>query len=186
MIQIRKAESKDDLLQIINLQKRNLQTSLSHFEIEKEGFVTCIHDVSLLEKMNHPFQHILAVNENDEVVGYCLVMLPKWRNELDVLKSMFDTIEASIFINEMIKEEEYIVVGQVCVGKNYRKQGVFRKMYHYYKEAYARNFKYCITEIAVSNKRSFNAHQSIGFQLLKRYLSDDGKEWDLIIWDWIC
>ena len=166
------------------MQKRNLQSSLSHAEIEEEGFVTCIHDLALLEKMNHPYQHILAVNEKEEVVGYCLVMLPQWRNELAVLKSMFDTIEASVFADETIKEEEYLTVGQVCIGKDYRKQGVFRKMYDYYKGAYAKYFKYCITEIAVSNKRSFNAHQSVGFQLLKNYLSDDGKEWDLVIWDW--
>ena len=175
--------SEDHLKQILNLQKMNLRRSISADEVRNEGFVTCEHSFDLLQKMNHPHPHIIALSD-DRVVGYCLVMSPIWRKELPVLHSMFEKIEQQSWKTCSIKSEDYIAMGQVCIGQEFRKKGLFRKMYAYYKEQLSPWFRYCITEVDQANTRSLNAHDSIGFQHLHSFDGGDGHQWELIIWDW--
>ncbi len=180
---ITRATHKDYIHQILALQRANLKSALTTEEIKREGFVTCEHDIDLLVKMNQPDQHIISLFK-DQVVGYCLVMSPIWRNELEVLKSMFDKIESTKYKNNLISPDSYIVVGQVCIHKDHRKKSLLRKMYQHYKECLSPSYQYCITEIATSNVRSLHAHEANGFKHLLSYKSEDGKSWELVIWDW--
>ena len=176
--------SKDQHIHdILRLQPPNVKQVLSSNEIDVEGFVTCEHDFELLNKMNQPDGHIIAVAD-DTVVGYCLVMSPIWRNEVEVIQAMFDAIEKMSWHGRPILPEDYVVMGQVCIDKSFRKRGVFRSMYQYYKEVLSSKFKYCITEVATSNHRSLNAHSAIGFENLLSYVAPDQKSWELILWDW--
>lgn len=175
--------SDDQINEILCLQSANHKSSLSIEEIIKEGFVTCKHDFSLLQKMNQPLPHIIATFK-EAVVGYCLVMSAEHRNELEVLKSMFQMIEKQSMHNQIIVPEDYITMGQVCIDKNHRKKGLFKKMYHHFKKQLSPHYKYCITEVATSNVRSLNAHEAVGFENLLSYKADDGNDWELIIWDW--
>ena len=117
------ATSLYELEQILELQQRNLPTQLSPAEKAEEGFVTVSHTLELLERMNSACPHTLA-KDGDRVVGYALSMHPKFRNEIDVLKPMFDQIETAVSENE-----QYIVMGQICIDKAYRKKGIFRGLY---------------------------------------------------------
>ncbi len=182
-ISITKVSSDNQLEQILALQQANLKTSLTTDEILSEGFVTCKHDFDLLKKMNQPNPHVIILDK-DSVVGYCLVMSPNWRGELDVLDSMFERIEHTSFQNQNILSTDYIIVGQVCIHKDYRGKGLFRRMYQFYKGCLADQFKYCITEVEASNVRSLEAHRALGFCTLLCYQPGDGHDWELIIWDW--
>ena len=171
------------IYQILDLQRRNLKVALTKSEVAAEGFVTCEHDFELLQKMNQPDAHIIALSD-DQVIGYCLVMAPIWRNEVEVIRSMFDTIEKCSWNGKMITVEDYVTMGQVCVDKKFRKRGVFRAMYEHYRKVLHQKFKFSITEVATSNVRSLSAHYAIGFQPLLSYTAPDGKSWELVIWDW--
>lgn len=168
------AQSRKELEQILELQQRNLPQILSRVEMEKEGFVTVSHNLDLLERMNAVCQHIIAKKEG-KVIGYALSMHPDFGNEIEVLKPMFDEINSSA-----LKGEKYIVMGQICIAKEYRGLGVFRQLYKTMQHAIQPQFQYIITEVDAENLRSLNAHYAIGFKDLRRYRSG-GQEWHLIV-----
>jgi hypothetical protein len=73
-------------------------------------------------------------------------------------------------IDNCLKEEEsYIVMGQICVDKQFRKQGVFRGLYHFMKQEMASKYNMIITEVDIANTRSLNAHYAIDFKTLYSY-----------------
>jgi len=102
--------SQEQLEQISQLQVDNLKRSLTPPEIAKEGFVTCEHSIDLLHKMNHPDGHIIAVKDG-EVAGYCLVMSSLWREDIEVLKPMFEMIDELASNHEELSPDNYIVMG---------------------------------------------------------------------------
>ena len=172
-IEIRQVQNKLELEQILALQRENIPNALLKSEMEKEGFVTIVHTFELLNTMNKVCPHIIA-KENDRVVGYALCMHPKFGNKIDLLKPMFKEIDSVLSMGE-----KYIVMGQVCIDKAYRKMGVFHKLYRKMQEVVKPDFNYIITEVDASNKRSLNAHLAIGFVELKTY-SSNGRIWHLI------
>lgn len=105
-------------------------------------------------------------------------MLASFRNEIEILISMFDKIDKLI-----PKDKNYVVMGQICVDKNYRKQGIFRGMYDFYKKELSTEYDYLVTEVSVLNKRSMMAHEFIGFKTIETYTSNE-IIWNIISWDW--
>nr|WP_299072321.1 GNAT family N-acetyltransferase [uncultured Allomuricauda sp.] len=174
MIAYKQASTQKELEQILVLQQQNLSGSLSNTEKEQEGFLTVEHSFGILEEMNAACGHIIAV-EHEKVIGYALCMHPKFCNSIEVLKPMFQEI------NKVIKNNcNYMVMGQICVSKEYRGKGVFRRLYKTMKEKLPMGFDTIITEVDAKNQRSLHAHEAVGFQELKRYLIDN-KEWSLIL-----
>ncbi|UJH66118.1 GNAT family N-acetyltransferase [Allomuricauda sp. SCSIO 65647] len=176
MVRFKQASLDSELLQILDLQQQNLSENLTQEEKSKEGFLTVEHTFGLLRKMNDVSPHTIAV-DGDRVVGYALSMHPKFGNEINVLKPMFNEISKSNFC-----ESDYIVMGQICIAKEYRGKGIFRELYQKMKQFLSPTFNKIITEVDAKNVRSLNAHYTIGFTLLKRYISKE-KEWHLIVWE---
>jgi GNAT superfamily N-acetyltransferase len=173
----KRASTLDELEQIRTLQLQNSSQNISSEEKLQEGFVTVQHSVALLEQMNSACAHIIA-KDNDAVVGFALVMLSGFRNEIKALIPMFERID------ELVpKDKTYVVMGQICVDKNHRKQGIFRGLYHFYREELQHQFDYLITEVAAINLRSMQAHEAIGFKIIDTY-NEDGIVWNIILWDW--
>jgi ribosomal protein S18 acetylase RimI-like enzyme len=175
-VQYTRASSKNELLQILELQKKNAITSVDKKEQENEGFVTLSHSYEILKQMNDACPHIIA-KDGDLVVGYALVMLKEFRDKISILSAMFETA------TELLGDKKYLAMGQVCISKQYRKQGVFKGMYQFYKEELENDFDCLLTEVATNNQRSLNAHLNVGFKILKTQ-NTDGVSWELIIWDW--
>lgn len=173
MVTYKRATNASDLKQILELQQRNLFDRVSVEELHKEGFLTVSHSFELLKKMNAVCPHIIA-KANDKVVGYTLCMHPKFSNEIEILKPMFQEIETII-----PKIENYIIMGQVCVAKNYRGKGVFRKLYQNMGDFLKLEFDTIITEVDAKNDRSLKAHYAVGFKLLKSH-SSWRQDWELI------
>lgn len=172
--------TQDELKGILELQKINLPQNISKEELESQGFVTVNHDLDLLSRMNSPYQHIIA-KEGDNVVGYTLVMLRKWKNDIPVLVDMFDQIDSIIYAGEKLSETKYFIMGQVCVAKSHRGQGVFAGLYSEMKKRMCHDFDYIITEIASKNYRSLRAHEKVGFEVIKTYQIGDGEKWVLVL-----
>lgn len=114
---------------------------------------------------------------NDRVVGYTLCMLKEFKMEIEVLKPMFREIEACLNSGQ-----RYVVMGQVCIDKVFRKQGIFRGLYEYMKQQLRSDFDMIITEVDFANTRSLEAHYAIGFALMQSYKSE-GHDWALISLD---
>jgi len=170
------ADTDLDLQQILALQAENLSTNISGEVAKKEGFVTVQHDFGLLKRMNTPYPHTVAT-ANGKVVGYTLVMLRSFAAEIPVLLPMFDRINEAVFDGVKLGDSRYFIMGQVCIAKEYRGQGVFAGLYQKMAEAMAPDFDFIITEIATRNLRSIRAHRKVGFRPVMVY--DDGEEWEV-------
>jgi GNAT superfamily N-acetyltransferase len=177
MITYGRAESDDDLKHILALQKKNLPHAIaSAEEIAEEGFVTVSHTFDLLKEMNGVCAHIVAKYE-DIVVGYALCLHTQFADDIDILKPMFEQIDIL-----MPSRDKYIVMGQICIDKAFRRRGIFRKLYGTMQSLVKpEGFDAILTLVDAINTRSLQAHYAVGFELLKSY-DDDSKprKWMLI------
>ena len=175
--------SKNDLEGILDLQKRNLASSLTEGEIQNEGFVTVDHSYQQLEGLNAHEKHIIA-KDNEKVIGYLLAMTKQSRLDIPVLIPMFELFDTISYNNKKISGYNYLVVGQVCIDKAYRGQGILDHCYETYRQHYSTKYDFAITEIATTNSRSLKAHKRIGFKEINIYISPDQTEWSVVLWDW--
>lgn len=164
-LEYKQASTLTELEQILDLQGRNLPESLSQEELSREGFVTVRHNLKLLQEMNSHCGHIIA-KDGDKVVGYALCMHPRFAEIIPVLRPMFAKITAIL-----PKDLPYMVMGQICIDKDYRSKGVFRALYTCMKGILADDFDLIVTEVDTTNVRSVRAHEAVGFKELCRYTS---------------
>jgi L-amino acid N-acyltransferase YncA len=183
MITYSTANSKADLEGILKLQKSNLRQNLDADEIQSQGFVTIDHSYDLLKKLNDHEKHVIA-KDDENVIGYVLAMTKFSKSDIPILFDMFDSLETVLYKGKKISDYNYIVVGQVCVAKEYRGQGIFDHCYATYKEFYKDKYDFAITEIAKSNSRSLNAHKRIGFEEIHSHVGLDKTEWIVVLWNW--
>ncbi len=183
MLTYRQATTQADIDGILHLQKINVKQSLSSDEIQSQGFVTVNHTPELLMLLNDRERHIIATDAG-KVVGYVLAMTEESRFDIPILIPMFEVFDQVPYKGKAISDYHYLVVGQVCIDKEYRGQGIFDACYRTYKEQYSTTYDFAITEIARSNPRSLNAHARIGFEEIHAYTNADGTEWAVVVWDW--
>lgn len=183
MITYTTSRSFTDLEGILDLQRENLRSSLSPGDIASQGFVTVRHSMNDLKKMNDIEQHVIA-KDGDSVAAYLLAMTKESRDDIPVLIPMFETFDSLDFQGRKLSDCHFIVVGQACVGKEYRGQGVFDGCYKHYKEVLKKKYDFAITEIATSNTRSLRAHERVGFKTIHQYVAPDGEQWDIVLLEW--
>jgi predicted GNAT superfamily acetyltransferase len=183
MIEITISASADDLAGIIELQRANLPVNLSAEEIQQQGFVTVQHSMADLQQM-HRYEKNIIAKDGDKIAAYLLGMTAHSKADIPVLVPMFEVFDEIIFNGKPVAGYNYIVVGQVCIGKKYRGQGILDKCYAAYREHFTGRYDFAITEIDTSNQRSINAHLRIGFREVHRYTVPQGTEWSIVIWDW--
>jgi ribosomal protein S18 acetylase RimI-like enzyme len=165
-----------ELHQILKLQEQNLKVVLSTQERQKEGFVTLKHSFEMLKKMNDACAHCIAKYDG-EVVGYALSMMQDFKNDILLLVPMFNEIDK--VLEEKGLNRNYIAMGQICVDKNFRGQGVFRGLYKFMANQLKGKYDAIITEVDTQNIRSSNAHKAVGFEVLKNY-SFNNQNWEVI------
>jgi predicted GNAT superfamily acetyltransferase len=177
------ADTAAELWGILDLQKANHTHRITQEEAENQGFVTVNHSFEQLQKMNEVEKHLIA-KENDKVIAYILAMTVHAQFDIPILVPMFELFKQIIFKGKAVSDYQYMVVGQVCVAKEYRGQGLFDACYAEYKKCFQEKYDFAITEIACANTRSRNAHKRVGFQEVMTYTSPDKIEWSIVIWDW--
>ncbi|RXJ49782.1 GNAT family N-acetyltransferase [Gelidibacter gilvus] len=158
MITFETTDKKEDLQEILNLQKANLKKNLSKEDAEKDGFVTVDHDWESLIGLTNIEPHAVA-KDNGKVVGYVLAMTKKSRFDIPLIAPMFNEFKRIPFRGKTIADFNYMVVGQTCVHKDYRGQGLIEGLFQHYKTSFSEHYEFSITEIASSNIRSLKAHQ---------------------------
>ena len=106
--------------------------------IKNQGFVTVVHSLEDLKKLNSQEQH-LVMKDGDTIVGYLLAMTKYSRHDIPVLIPMFDVFDKLAYKKKLIASSNYIVVGQVCIDKNYRGMGLLDNSYATYKKKLKKN-----------------------------------------------
>ena len=177
---ISSCQKHSDLHAIKSLQEQNLKRNLKPEEISSQGFVTLEHDLKLLSEMNTKTPHIVC-KKSDRLVAYALSMHPEFRNRIPLLETMFQQIEKSTYQGIELRNSSFLVMGQICIHKDFRGKGIFTRLYEKMVEYYNREFKYIITEVDTSNKRSLRAHEKAKFETLLKYNSDGESTWIILI-----
>lgn len=179
-IQYTHPTTRQQIQQMLELQQRNLPKNITKAEAQEQGFVTVEHDENLLWEMNQEYPHTVAT-DGESIVGYTLVMTKDFKDRIPVLFPMFEQIDQLSYKGNPLVETGYFIMGQVCIDKNYRGQGIFKNMYQAMCEQLKGKFDYMITEVSLRNARSLRAHEKVGFKTLLEYVSPDGEQWRLII-----
>ena len=170
----------EELAQILTLQQANHASSLSDADAARDGFVTVMHSFDLLKKMNGAAPQIIA-KDDAAVIGYALVMLRSFSQMIPVLQPMFDRLSNIAFDDKKITDHLFYVMGQICVGEDYRGKGVFDSLYKKHKELNGPKYDLCVTSVSTRNKRSMRAHERVGFETVHTF-RDQTDEWNILVW----
>ena len=98
------------------------------------------------------------------------------------LHGMFEQIEAGTCNGKPIRDSRYVVMGQVCIGQEFRGKGIFKMLYQRLQQQMRADFDLVATEVSTRNGRSMRAHSAIGFRDI--HPDDTANEWRVIAWDW--
>ena len=132
--------------------------------------------------MNASSSAIIA-KDGDKVVGYALVVTKDIRKGHKLIEGLFDAIDACEYNGKLLRDVNYVVVGQLCVAKEYRGQDLVQKLYGHFRDCLSIEFTYLVTDVAKANVRSLKAHKKRGFQVINE-LTYGGFGWDIVLWDW--
>jgi ribosomal protein S18 acetylase RimI-like enzyme len=174
--------SQLELQQILLLQEENLVKHIDETEMKSQGFVTLRHDLIILEQM-HSLAPSVIIKDDDKVVAYALTMLQECRQLIPDLEPMFALLDKLSWNSKSLTDHSFYVMGQICVAKAYRGQGLFDDLYKHHKKIYHPKFDLIITEIATRNQRSIRAHERVGFKTIHTH-QDELDEWAVVGWDW--
>ncbi|WP_342381277.1 GNAT family N-acetyltransferase [Myxococcus stipitatus] len=174
--------STAQLARIIELQRKNLKQTLDAAEMRDQGFVTVEHELPVLERM-HALAPSIIARHGEDVVAYALSMPRECRAMLPVLVPMFDILDRLEYRGRAMKDLRFYVMGQICVDKAHRGQGLVEQLYDKHREVYRERFDLLVTEVSVRNTRSLRVHERVGFKTVHTY-RDATDEWAVVAWDW--
>jgi L-amino acid N-acyltransferase YncA len=176
------ANTQSDLEAILLLQRKNLAQNVSEEEKFDQGFVMVSHQLSDLQNFSK-YAPQLILKEEEKVVGYLLAMSKSLRETVPMLKPMFEQIDQITYSGKEIRDSNYLIVGQVCVGKEFRGLGLIDEMFAEYRKIFKEEYDFAITEIVTTNSRSIRAHLRVGFEIIHTF-QDEFQEWNIVLWDW--
>lgn len=174
MATVRRAE-QGDLPRILELQRKNLDRSVSPEEASSQGFVTVEHTLEALSRM-HALEPGIVASEGEALCAYALVMPVECRDLVPELRPMFQRLEG-------LGCGRFYVMGQICIDRAFRGSGLFDRLYAAHRQHFSGRFDRVVTEVATRNTRSMRAHERVGFREILRY-RDAIDEWSVVAWDW--
>ena len=180
MITLQLVTTEQEMEGVLALQQANLRKNITQEEAESQGFLMAEYDLAFLALLHKASPGIIA-KDGKKVVGYSLVALPETARHHELLADHVENIERCIFDGKPV--ENYAIVAQLCVSKEYRGQDLVQKLYGGFRDNYADQYTYCVTDVAQANHRSLKAHQKRGFQIIDT-LDYGGIGWDIVLWDW--
>ncbi|PWH10610.1 N-acetyltransferase [Bacteroidetes bacterium SCGC AAA795-G10] len=178
-IKIKLASTESELFEIKNLQRINLKGNLSESEKKSEGFLTAEYTLSFLKKINQDSPAIIV--KKDKVVGYALAVSKKIGKQNELLNHLINEFDKQKYKDINLVNENYIVVGQLCLDKSIRGMGYVEKIYSQFKETY-KNYRYCLTAVDLENKRSSAIHKKCGFLRIGQLMLNENPG-EIILWD---
>jgi ribosomal protein S18 acetylase RimI-like enzyme len=181
-VEVTRVSGPSEIIGIRDLQVLNLRQNITAEEAIEQGFLTAAYTIDYLQEMNSVSPSIIAKDGN-KVVGYALVATKDSRKGHDLIEGLFDAIDECEYNGKTLKDVNYVVVGQLCVAKEYRGQGLVQKLYGHFRDCLSNEFTYLITDVAQANVRSLKAHKKRGFKVINE-LMYGGFGWDIVLWNW--
>lgn len=172
----------EELQQIVELSHLNQKANVTEEEKSKEGFISWEYSYELLKQMQDQCPHII-VKDGEKLAGYALVAMKEAKAFHVDLAAMINKLETLLYNGKALADYNYYVMGQVCVDKTYRGQGVFDMLYQHHKTVLKYQFDFVVTEISTNNPRSIRAHERVGFKNIYTY-KDAVDEWSVVLWGW--
>jgi hypothetical protein len=182
-IEFKLVDKEAELHSILDLQLANHKSIVDEATKVSQGFVTVRHTIEQLIEMDKIESSAIA-KYGDKVVAYIIAMTKASRELIPVLIPMFDLFDSLAYKERLLSEYNYMVVGQVCVDKEFRGKSTFKNTYEVYKNAFKDKYDFCITEIDLNNTRSLRAHENIGFQTIHTYKDSNDIDWAIVVLDW--
>jgi Acetyltransferase (GNAT) family len=174
--------TNEEIHQIKALQAINLRGNIDDSTAASQGFLTAEYTYDYLEQMNSVLPSIIA-KDGSNLAGYALVADKSVLDGHDLLSDLFRVIDKTEYSGRLLRDVNYVVVGQLCVAEAYRGKGLVQGLYGFYRDCYADQFEYLVTDVAQANIRSLKAHLKAGFEVIDT-LVYGGIGWDLVLWDW--
>ncbi len=148
---LKRVTNQHELEGIHRLLQQNLKSHLSTDEAMAEGFLTADYSMPFLQKLNEASASVIAKHD-DLIIGYALAAVKEVREENALLADLFNGIDKLEYEGQQLKTSNYVVVGQLCVAKDYRGMGVIEKVfttfnpsypfdYNFVDQAYAKKFE---------------------------------------------
>jgi len=182
MLLARPVQNDHELHQILELQQLYLRGKTTNAEEKEQGFLTVIHDFDTLLQM-HRLEPGVIVKDDETLAGYALVMTRGCGEMIPELLPMFDHFDHISYQNKPVNDYSFYVMGQICVAKPFRGQGIFDMLYEEHRNLYGNKYDFIVTEISTSNRRSLRAHERVGFKPVYQF-RDEIDEWSVVLWDW--
>ena len=167
---------------IRDLQEANLKENVALEKRPIDGFLTAKYSLDFLKAMNKSTPAIIA-NQKGEVVGYALATNRSLLGQHPLLKDLSIQINKIPFGDKAIGDFDYLVVGQLCVARQVRGQGLAQRLYAHFKTTYQEQYPFSVTDVDQSNLASLKTHLKVGFQVVST-LQYGNSNWDVVIWDW--
>ena len=133
--------------------------------------------------MNDELPSVIAVSEN-KIVGYTLSMTRSFREDIPILIPMFEMIDTLQYQGKELSKVNYLIGGQICIDKDFRGKGLFRKLYNFAKKSFQKQYPLMLTEVSDRNPRSAHAHLKCGFENIHQYRINPHEEWSILAWNW--
>lgn len=183
MVQIKRVDTEEEIVGIKDLQMRNHKSILSQEEMSSQGFVTAEYSIDFLKKMNEAEPSVIAVDAQGQVVGYAIASPKSIMGYHSFLDELFIAADELNIQGIEGKNLNYILVGQLCVAKSHRGQGLVKAMYDYFRHILSPKYDCVITDVDIKNPRSLKAHLKAGYQIVetKTY---GGLSWNVVFQDW--
>ncbi|TPX52023.1 hypothetical protein CcCBS67573_g09962 [Chytriomyces confervae] len=173
MIHTKLATTPSELEQIHALMLANMKQNLDNLD---QGFLSVEYSMQDLIQFNETTPAIIAMAPSGSdasssvVVGYALAA--------DMHAAL-----AHHLLKEAMQEVKPVVMGQVCVAKEFRGQGVLRQLYSLFLSTYKeRGYDLVETEVSKANECSLKAHVKTGWVVVDS-LTVEGGEWHVIALD---
>ena len=176
------ATTDREIQEIRDLQEVNLKGNVTAENCLSDGFLTAKYELDFLNAMNELTPAIIA-KQNGVLVGYALATDRSLLAQHPLLKDLGTQINKIPFGGKFVGDFDYLVVGQLCVAKEVRGQGLAQQLYWQFKNVYENRYPFAVTDVDRANTASLRTHLKVGFEVVST-LRYGNRDWDVVIWDW--
>ncbi len=174
--------SPTEIPSLLALQKANLKSNLTSQEALEQGFLTFPYSSREVSRMMHDMSQPIA-KAGEKLAAYALASSKEACLETKLLRPAIELCDTLVFNGKSFREVHYYMMGQICIGEEFRGMGIFDALYDMHRILFSKEYTCVVTEISNLNARSLKAHQRIGFEVIHSY-SDGETDWQLVVWDW--
>ena len=183
MLTAKLATTDQELLQLAALSNANRSDNISAEEKATEGFVSWVYTPDILRTINAIAPSVIVMDEG-ALAGYAITLTSECLHAYPAAAHTYNHVLPLHFKGRALGEQRFYLMGQICVAKAWRGQGIVGALYNGHRQYYSPQFDALVTEISMANPRSLKAHQKIGFETIDRHF-ENGHDWAVVAWDWI-